>query len=336
MLPPRIRRALLPALCLGALLSGVVSAPAAAQPASELVAVANGYRANAGLAPVSVHPAVQQIASERADHMAATGDFSHDFDYVSRRFDELGVCWQGYGEIIAWHYGTPEPDFERFGQQWYNSDTHRGIMLGTYDVAGGGVATSGDDRHYAAMVWVHTCPGTWTGETVAGFTDVASTSPFRADIEWLADSGITAGCSASQFCPAAAVTRDQMASFLARALGLEAAGWDFFTDDAYSIHEPDINRVAQADVTDGCSPSWFCPRAVVTRGQMAAFLVRALDLPPAGGDYFTDDETSAFEDDINRLAASGITGGCWTGQYCPDGFVSREQMAAFLHRAFGP
>ncbi|MGH2357896.1 MAG: S-layer homology domain-containing protein [Candidatus Limnocylindria bacterium] len=338
MLPrPDLRHALLPASLSGllsiALLLSVAVTPVAGVPASQLVIVANGYRADAGLPLVSVHDAVQQIASERADHMAATGDFSHDFDYVTRRFDELGVCWQGYGEIIAWHSGTPQPDYQRFGQQWYNSATHRAIMLGNYDVAGGGVATADDDRHYGAMVWVHLCEG--TGPTVGGFSDVPASSPFGADIEWLVESGITAGCSAGAFCPTAAVTRDQMASFLARGLGLDTANGDFFTDDAGSVHEPDINRVANANVTSGCTASLYCPQWVVTRGQMAAFLVRALALPAAEGDYFADDEANPFEDAINRLAASGITGGCAAERYCPDGSVTREQMAAFLHRAFG-
>jgi Cysteine-rich secretory protein family/S-layer homology domain len=331
--------ALLPAalsgiLSLAAALS--LAAPVAALPASELVAVANGYRSAAGLAPVSVHPAVQQIASERADHMAATGDFSHDFAYLTRRFSEVGVCWQGYGEIIAWHSGSDEPDFVRFGEQWYNSAVHRAIMLGTYDVAGGGVASS-DGRHYGAMVWVHLCAGTAPpAPTLPGFSDVLASSPFAADIEWLAASGITSGCAANLFCPAAPVTRDQMASFLARALSLGPSTADYFVDDSGSVHEPDINRAATASVTTGCYPAMYCPSWTVTRGQMAAFLVRAaLDLRATTTDFFADDEASLFENDINRLAASGITGGCGDGRFCPDFAVTREQMAAFLQRAFG-
>ena len=68
---------------------------------------------------------------------------------------------------------------------------------------------------------------------------------------------------------------------------------------------------------------------------MAAFLNRALGLPATDVDYFADDETSIFENDINKLAASGITQGCSDTEFCPDGYVTRGQMAAFLHRAFG-
>jgi carboxypeptidase T len=55
--------------------------------------------------------------------------------------------------------------------------------------------------------------------------------------------------------------------------------------------------------------------------QGAAFL----DVPPS----------HAFYNEIGKLSARGITVGCSDGNYCPDAFVSREQMAAFIIRALG-
>ena len=49
--------------------------------------------------------------------------------------------------------------------------------------------------------------------------------------------------------------------------------------------------------------------------------------------FFTDDETSAFEANINDLAAAGITGGCTATRFCGKATITREQMTAFLHRA---
>ncbi|MGH2380181.1 MAG: S8 family serine peptidase [Candidatus Limnocylindria bacterium] len=175
----------------------------------------------------------------------------------------------------------------------------------------------------------------WTFTTgVTGFSDTAGSS-FEYDIAWLAESGITAGCGGDRFCPRSVVTREQMASFLGRALDLPSSSTDFFTDDERSAHEADINRLAASGTTGGCAPGRFCPSGAVTREQMASFLVRALDLPATGTDYFTDDEGSGHEADINRLAASGITGGCGTNSFCPGKAINREQMAAFLHRALG-
>jgi hypothetical protein len=158
------------------------------------------------------------------------------------------------------------------------------------------------------------------------------TSPFQEDIEWLVDNGITLGCDSFRFCPTAGVTREQMASFLARGLSLPAATEDYFTDDTGSPHEPDINRIREAGITLGCGPASFCPTAVATRAEMASFLTRALSLPPATADYFTDDAGSVHETAINALLQAGITTGCGPQLFCPEATVTREQMAAFLHR----
>jgi uncharacterized delta-60 repeat protein len=163
-------------------------------------------------------------------------------------------------------------------------------------------------------------------------------SVHEADIEALAASGITRGCGERLFCPRDSVTRDQMAAFLQRAVPLPypAGDPDSFTDDNGSVFEADIEALAASGVTRGCAEELFCPSAPVTRGQMAAFLVRALGLEhPAGDpDTFSDDNGSVFESDIEALAASGITRGCGPQSFCPDDPVTREQMASFLVRAF--
>jgi hypothetical protein len=164
------------------------------------------------------------------------------------------------------------------------------------------------------------------------FTDVVN-SKFIDDITWLAQDGITSGCTATRFCPDGLVTRGQMATFLTRALNLPNTGTDYFTDDETNKHENSINRLRAAGITFGCTATRFCPDGIVTRGQMASFLVRAFDLPTTGTDYFTDDETNKHEANINRLRASGITFGCGGTRFCPNGSVTRGQMAAFLHRA---
>jgi hypothetical protein len=74
-----------------------------------------------------------------------------------------------------------------------------------------------------------------------------------------------------------------MAAFLVRALGYsDEGGGDLFIDDDDSIFERAIDRLGTAGVTQGCNPpdnDQFCPNNPVTRGQMAAFLARALGLP---------------------------------------------------------
>ena len=173
---------------------------------------------------------------------------------------------------------------------------------------------------------------------------------FSDDIFWAAREGVTKSCNPplnTQFCPDEPVTRGQMAAFLNRAIDLPPrpgnlpVSADYFLDDNGTVFEDDINALAESLVTQGCNPpanDQFCPDDLVTRGQMAAFLVRALGLPEVDpGDMFTDDDTSVFESDIDAVAAAGIADGCDAnaGLYCPDDYVTRGQMTAFLHRALG-
>lgn len=58
------------------------------------------------------------------------------------------------------------------------------------------------------------------GPATASFTDVPTSHPFFQVVEALRASGATVGCTASEFCPDAPLTRAQMAAFLARVLGL--------------------------------------------------------------------------------------------------------------------
>ena len=112
-----------------------------------------------------------------------------------------------------------------------------------------------------------------------------------------------------------------------------------FTDIDGSIFKADIEWLSAEGITKGCNPptnDLYCPLNTVTRGQMAAFLNRALSLPAGSGDPFVDDDDSIFENDIEALAAAGITKGCnppANDRFCPGSSVTRGQMAAFLHRS---
>ena len=103
-------------------------------------------------------------------------------------------------------------------------------------------------------------------------------------VEKLADLGITAGCSTTpaRYCPGDSVSRAQMASFLVRAFGLEAAPSAGFTDTVGNVHAANVDALAAAGITAGCSttPPQFCPDSSVNRGQMATLLARALELIP--------------------------------------------------------
>jgi len=138
--------------------------------------------------------------------------------------------------------------------------------------------------------------------------------------------------------PLNAITREEIANLLADSLDLAPATDDYYTDDDDSPFEDDINRLAEADLTFGCGTTRFCPEAFVTRAQLAAFVARALSLPPATQDYFTDDDGNLHEDNINRIAEAEITEGCAPDLYCPDDTVTRveEELSRILEASPSP
>lgn len=169
-------------------------------------------------------------------------------------------------------------------------------------------------------------------------------SIFQPDIEWLVATGITSGCNGpgDRFCPGDPVTRGQLAAFLHRALGDSLATSQepiSFTDTTESVFAADIAWLSATGVTKGCGPETFCPDDPVTRGQLAAFFVRAFGYADGlGSDVFSDDDHSVFTAQIDALATAGVTRGCnppGNDRFCPEDLVNREQMAAFLHRAVG-
>lgn len=175
----------------------------------------------------------------------------------------------------------------------------------------------------------------WTDRGFAGgfFDDEGSVH--ESDIEYLLAAGVINGCNPNgdAFCPDDPVTRGQMAKMLVRALSLPAAKNDYFTDDDGSIYEGAINALAARGITSGCGPDRYCPSAVMTRAQVAAFINRALDLPAGSGDEFSDIADSPFRDDVNALRAAGLTSGCGEGVFCPDAVANRSETASFVARA---
>ena len=73
------------------------------------------------------------------------------------------------------------------------------------------------------------------------------------------------------------MTRAEMAAFLVRGYDLVAASGIPFSDAGGHYFEAEIASLAASGITSGCSATSFCPDRSVTRAEMAAFLVRALD-----------------------------------------------------------
>lgn len=198
---------------------------------------------------------------------------------------------------------------------------------------------------------------TFTAIQGESFADVTSNNQFFDHIGRLSANQITGGCGVNAqggrlYCPSSSVTREQMAAFIIRALGepnpTPPATQRFVdvppTNQFYAF----IDRLAALGITVGCSVNaqgeqFYCPSESITREQMAAFIIRALGetnpTPPGTGRFADVPPSNPFYAFIDRMAVRGVTSGCGTngqGQliYCPSSIVTREQMAAFLARAF--
>jgi hypothetical protein len=107
-----------------------------------------------------------------------------------------------------------------------------------------------------------------------------------------------------------------------------------FNDDNGNPHEADIETLFAHGITIGCGPGIYCPLDPVTRGQIALFIYRQLDLAPGALDYYTDDSGSLYEEAANAITAVGIGFGCTQNTFCPDDPLIRDEMAELLMRTF--
>jgi uncharacterized protein (DUF1800 family) len=182
----------------------------------------------------------------------------------------------------------------------------------------------------------------------ADFLDVNQASPFHAPVEAIVRDGITGGCGAGNYCPSSAVTRAQMAVFLLRAEHGAAyvpppATGNVFGDVTTGTFGADwIEQLYAEGITGGCmggTPPLYCPSSTVTRGQMAAFLLKiyhgtGYTPPPATGVFADVPIAMPLAPWIEEMARLAVTSGCGGSNYCPSNPVTRGQMAVFLAKTF--
>jgi hypothetical protein len=176
----------------------------------------------------------------------------------------------------------------------------------------------------------------------AAFLDVGVGHPFYTEIGKLSSRGVTLGCGGGNYCPDQAVTREQMAAFIIKGLGVfnppPPAQQRFLDVPETSPFYGFIEEMAIRQITLGCGGGNYCPAEPVLREQMAAFIIKGIgefNPPlPAQQRFMDVGPTNGFYRFIDRMAVLGITQGCGGGNYCPTQAVTRGQMAVFLVRAF--
>jgi hypothetical protein len=182
-------------------------------------------------------------------------------------------------------------------------------------------------------------------QTAAVFADVGVTDPFFDAVNLMSSMSITTGCSTNplSYCPNANVSRGQMAVFIVRAVmggdNFSYSAAPYFNDvGTGNIYYRWIQKMRELGITTGCGTNLFCPNDPVTRAQMAVFVIRARYGADAAFTYsstplFTDvGAANTYFPWIQKMDQVGITTGCGAGLYCPDGLVTRAQMAVFVVR----
>lgn len=186
------------------------------------------------------------------------------------------------------------------------------------------------------------------------YSDVPPSYLFVQNINLLVLNGILSGCTPTAFCPEVNATRADAAPLIIRSLFGDSFTYSpapYFTDVpvSHSFFKY-IQKMRELEITVGCTATEYCPNGLVTRGQMAAFLIRAklggAGISVAGGvtvgqsvypsaPYFQDVPSShVFFPFIQKIKQLGITFGCTSTQYCAENLTTRGQLAAFLTRGF--
>jgi|GEM_PF-4998799 len=187
------------------------------------------------------------------------------------------------------------------------------------------------------------------------FDDVPADHPYYSYISMLKARGVTVGCSLNPplYCPDSYVTRDQMAAFIERALG------DFYPPQPASQRFTDvgpdnfayafIEEIAARGITVGCGTGVYCPTSNLTREQLAIFLERTMGRfspPPPQSQRFVDvDSTRSSYPFVESFVSHSLSLGIMDVikrncnndglHYCPDQWVTRAEMAAFLAIGLG-
>ena len=190
-------------------------------------------------------------------------------------------------------------------------------------------------------------PGAWDAQCGYGCFDLKDyIPPFRFDdvtdseayyydpVYWAWENGLTVGTSPATFSPNAACTRGQFVTFLWHMMGdPEPTGINPFSD----VEETDYFFKAalwakEQGITAGTSATTFSPTRVCTRGQIMAFLWKAMGSPePTIQNPFNDvSETDYYFKAVLWAKEEGITSGTSATSFSPGKTCTRAQAVTFL------
>jgi uncharacterized protein YkwD len=167
------------------------------------------------------------------------------------------------------------------------------------------------------------------------YSDVSESFWAKEEIKYISNKGIMKGYKDGTFRPQVSITREQTAIIIVRALNLNVK-------DRPDPHFKDVSKtstyynyiaaVADEKIMTG-SNNRFYPKNTLSRAEMAAILTRAFGLTYSSSYTFKDISPDHWAyNDIQSLAANGVTIGYNDTSYRPGNTVTRGQFAVFLAR----
>lgn len=195
----------------------------------------------------------------------------------------------------------------------------------------------------------------WSLHVGASFSDVPVTSMFYKYIEKLLHANVTAGCTATGYCPDLAVNREQVAKYLCASMGTVMPGTcalmpcqGIFSDVPLSnVFCPHIESLYENGIISGCDsvPMKFCPKNALRRQEAAKLICMSMDIvnplsclassnPPCTGIFTDVTSGNPFCPYIEALYNAGVLSGCTSSTFCPTSPVTRSQIAKLLSNSF--
>ena len=185
-------------------------------------------------------------------------------------------------------------------------------------------ATGAGANNGALALWVD-------GKAQTGLSGLNNDTESINYVRWGAVAGLDAGMSGSF----------RLDDFTSQRTGYVGPAFPFTDVDSTSSFFPFIQGIYAAEVIPDCGVGSFCSGGTITRKEMAKFLLLAKNgasyTPPACANPIFSDVpcTDPYAPWIYEIYHEGITGGCSTGVFCPDGTITRSQMSVFLLVAKG-
>lgn len=173
----------------------------------------------------------------------------------------------------------------------------------------------------------------------AAYEDVKEGSWYEEAVNYVTEAGYMQG-TLKGFEPESKMTRAQAAQLFTNIFGIadENLKEDFSDVSDKAWYHDAVAAVLEHGIMNGMGNGKFAPEANLTRGQMAAIVVRAYDLEGHEGSEhsFSDIDGHMFEKEIAILADLGLIDGMGDGTFAPDAHVTRAQMAQFIMNMEAP